>query len=75
MQRGSPAGSIIGGVGLLALDAWAVSRGRLPVRGYFRGPLYIDLAARPKLFWAAVIAFACIGVAAIVWGIVASRRR
>lgn len=75
MQRGSPSGSIIGGIGLLALDAVAVSYGRLPTWGYFRGPLGIDLAKTPGLFWASVGALACVGVAAIIWGFAAMRRR
>jgi len=73
MKRGSPAGKIIGGALLLALDAWSISIGHLPLKGNFSTT--IDVADTPRLFWAYAISLAVIGVAAVSWGIIGSMRR
>lgn len=73
MKRGSPAAGVIGGTIILALDAWGISRGRLPLKGRFDD--VIDVTETPRLFWGYAISLGAVGAAALIWGLVRGLRR
>ncbi len=67
MKRGVRKASIIGGVGLLLIDAAGIWRGKLPLKGRF--DTNIDLAENPDIFLAYAVGLGVIGSAAIAWGL------
>jgi hypothetical protein len=67
MVRGSPEACIVGGAGLVLLDVYGISIGRLPLKG--RLDTAIEMAETPELFWAYSACLGAIGLSAMLWGL------
>lgn len=73
MKPYGPAGAIIGGAILLAIAVWGTSEGRLPTPSQMVGD--ITAADTPRIFWTYVSGLGVIGLAALIWGLIANFRR